>query len=64
MIAVAKSADSDGELNNHEDPDSMFGEAVDGHSEHLLQSSDSRVRKIMFNNYVPFVLTINVLYYF
>lgn len=66
MIAVAKSADSHGEINNHEndDPDYMLNEGVDGHFKHLFQPSNSRVCKIMFNNYVPFVLTINVLDYF
>jgi hypothetical protein len=66
VIAVAKSADSQGELNKHgnDDPDYMLSEAVDGYLEHLLQSSKSRVCKMMVNNYVLVVLTINVLNYF
>jgi hypothetical protein len=62
VIAVAKSADFYGELNNHDNPDSMLNEATDGHLVHLLQPLlETRLCKIMFNNYVPFVLTINVL---
>lgn len=60
MIAVAKSADSYGELKNHDNLDFMLSEATDGHFEHLFQPSESTLCKMMLNNYIPFVLTINV----
>lgn len=59
-----QSAESHGELNIHgnDDPYSMLSEAVYGHFEH--PAVKSRACKIIFNNYVPFSFTINLLDYF